>query len=205
MNFDPQAILEAFAAMPLLEVVAVILGIAYVILAAKESVWCWVAGFFSTLIYTYLFFDGQLYFSTILNLFYMGMSIYGFILWGKGIKRDDTKLKVTGWSYRRQVTAILGAVFISFILAFFFADMLNARMPYLDASVTVFSMLATWMMAHKILQAWIFWVVIDSAAIILYWSTGYHVTIVLFMFYIVLAVYGYASWQKSRAGTGDGS
>ncbi|UFH60887.1 nicotinamide mononucleotide transporter family protein (plasmid) [Sulfurovum mangrovi] len=54
------------------------------------------------------------------------------------------------------------------------------------------------MLAHKIIQTWIFWVVIDTAAIALYWSTGYHITIILFMFYIVLALYGYASWQKSR-------
>lgn len=199
MNFDLQTLLNAFAAMPLLEMVAVILGITYVVLAAKESIWCWISGFFSTLIYTYIFIEGKLYFSSILNLFYMGMSIYGFILWKKGITQEETKLKVTSWPYRRQVTAILGATVSSFALALFFGDMLNARMPYLDASVTVFSMLATWMLAHKIIQTWIFWVVIDSAAITLYWSAGYHVTIILFMFYIVLAVYGYASWQRSRA------
>lgn len=198
MNFDLQTLIDAFAAMPLPEVIAVILGIAYVLLAAKESVWCWVAGFFSTLIYTYIFIEGKLYFSSILNLFYMGMSIYGFILWKKGVIQEDTKLKVTSWSYRRQGIAILGAAVSSFALALFFGEMLNARMPYLDASVTVFSMLATWMLAHKIIQTWIFWVVIDTAAIVLYWSTGYHITIILFMFYIVLALYGYASWQKSR-------
>ncbi|MFT7880550.1 MAG: nicotinamide riboside transporter PnuC [Sulfurimonas sp.] len=198
MNFNLQTILDAFAAMPLLEVIAVTLGITYVVLAAKESVWCWIAGFFSTLIYTYIFIEGKLYFSSILNLFYMGMSIYGFILWEKGVKQEETKLKVTSWSYRRQVTAILGAAVSSFALALFFGEMLNARMPYLDASVTVFSMLATWMLAHKILQTWIFWVVIDSAAITLYWSTGFHVTIILFMFYILLSFYGYTSWQKSR-------
>ncbi|MGC9351698.1 MAG: nicotinamide riboside transporter PnuC, partial [Sulfurovum sp.] len=106
MNFDLQTILDAFSAMPLLEVIAVILGIAYVLLAAKESVWCWVAGFFSTLIYTYIFIEGKLYFSSILNLFYMGMSIYGFILWKKGIQQEETKLKVSSWSYRKQVAAI---------------------------------------------------------------------------------------------------
>ncbi|UFH60575.1 nicotinamide riboside transporter PnuC (plasmid) [Sulfurovum mangrovi] len=130
MNFDLQTLIDAFAAMPLPEVIAVILGIAYVLLAAKESVWCWVAGFFSTLIYTYIFIEGKLYFSSILNLFYMGMSIYGFILWKKGVIQEDTKLKVTSWSYRRQGAAILGAAVSSFALALFFGEMLNARMPY---------------------------------------------------------------------------
>lgn len=198
MTFDFQTILDALAAMPMGEVVAVILGITYVLLAAKESIWCWVAGFFSTLIYTFLFFNGQLYFSAILNLFYMAMAIYGFILWKRGESEEETELRVSSWSLRTQITAIATTAILAFILAYFFSEMLSARMPYLDATVTVFSMLATWMMTHKIIQTWIYWVVIDSAAITLYWSTGYYVTIILFMFYILLSVYGFASWKRSK-------
>ena len=66
--------------------------------------------------------------------------------------------------------------------------------------VMVFSIFATWMLAQKILANWLYWMFIDTAAITLYWSTGYYVTIILFMVYVMLSVYGYFSWRKSKSG-----
>jgi nicotinamide mononucleotide transporter len=62
----------------------------------------------------------------------------------------------------------------------------------------VFSVITTWMLAHKILENWLYWIVIDSAAVILYWKSGYYVTIILFILYIILAFYGYFKWYKIK-------
>lgn len=197
MTFDLQSILEAFTAMPLWEVAAVVLGIAYVILAAKQSLWCWVAGFFSTLIYTILFWEGQLLSSALLNFYYMGMAIYGFILWKRGDNNEDT-LSVTTWTLQKHLFAISGAFLTAMLVGYLLHNYTDARLPYLDASVMIFSVLATWMLAHKILENWLYWILVDSAAIILYWSTGYYVTIILFIVYVLLSLYGYQSWKKSK-------
>jgi nicotinamide mononucleotide transporter len=69
----------------------------------------------------------------------------------------------------------------------------------------VFSILATWMLAQKILENWLYWMVIDAAAITLYWSTGYHVTIILFTIYVILSGYGYFSWRNVQGRCIDGS
>lgn len=197
MNFDFQAILDAFAMMSGWEITAVILGLAYVILATKESVWCWVAGFFSTLIYTILFWEGQLLSSAMLNFYYMGMAIYGFILWKQGSTKEDT-LTITSWPLYKHVLAITGAFMGGMFLGYLLTSYTDARLPYLDASVTVFSVLATWMLAQKIHENWLYWILIDSTAITLYWSTGYYATIILFMVYVILSLYGYLSWQRSK-------
>jgi len=62
--------------------------------------------------------------------------------------------------------------------------------------VMVFSVIATWMLANKVLENWIYWIVVDSAAVVLYWQSGYIATIVLFVLYVILAFYGYATWRK---------
>lgn len=200
MNFDPASVLDAFAAMPIGEIIAVILGILYIILAAKESAWCWVSGFFSTLIYTILFWEGQLLSSALLNFYYMGMSIYGFILWKHGEGREEKHLAVTSWPLSRHLFAIVTGVLFSLFAGYLLTAYTPARLPYLDAAVMVFSIFATWMLAQKILQNWLYWMVIDVAAITLYWSTGYYVTIILFTIYVILSGYGYFSWRKSKAG-----
>lgn len=204
MTFDLQTIIDAFAAMPIWEVVAVILGIAYVIFAAKELVWCWVAAFFSTLIYTILFWEGQLLSSALLNFYYMGMAIYGFILWQRGKGIEEGTLYVTSWTAQKHLVAIIVSLLFSMLVGYLLTTYTEARLPYLDASVMIFSILATWMLAHKIHETWLYWIIIDIAAIVLYWSTGYYVTIILFMVYVILAIYGYISWRKSKLEAFDG-
>jgi nicotinamide mononucleotide transporter len=92
---------------------------------------------------------------------------------------------------------IISAVVLSLAAGYLLSKYTPARLPYLDAHVMIFSVLATWMLAHKIIETWIYWIVIDMAAMTLYWSTGYYVTILLFMSYVVLSVYGYLSWRKA--------
>jgi nicotinamide mononucleotide transporter len=195
MQFNLETILGAFAAMPAWEITAVIFGIAYVLLAAKESLWAWFFAFFGTLIYTILFWDGALLSSALLNFYYMIMAVYGFVLW-RGGKGSSENLAITSWSFSKNITVIIYGVIVSLIVGYLSATYTPAKFAYLDGFVMIFSVIATWMLAHKILENWIFWIVIDAAAVVLYWKSGYHATIVLFMFYIVLALYGHLSWRK---------
>jgi len=196
MSFSPQSILDAFYAMPMWEVIAVIFGIVYVLLAAKESLWTWFFAFIGTLIYTILFWQSALLSSSLLNFYYMGMAVYGFILWRGGGEKGK-ELEVTQWSVKKNMTLILSGLCIALFLGYLSDMYTDAKFAYLDTFVMVFSVLATWMLANKILENWLYWIVVDSAAIVLYWKSGYLVTIVLFVLYVVLAFYGYASWRKT--------
>ena len=194
MQFNLETILDAFAVMPAWEIVAVVFGIAYVLLAAKESLWAWFFAFFGTLIYTILFWDGALLSSALLNFYYMIMAVYGFVLWRGGGSSEN--LAITSWTVSKNITVIILGVIVSFVVGYLSATYTQAKFAYLDAFVMIFSVIATWMLANKVLENWLFWIVIDSAAVVLYLKSGYHATIVLFMLYIILAVYGYFSWRK---------
>jgi len=195
MDFSFESIGNAFVQMSGWEVVATLFGIAYVILAAKESQWAWLFAFVSTLIYTVIFWDGALVASSILNFYYMIMAIYGFILW-----REDEKgvtLAISRWSLRHHLVFIVFGIIATVVLGYLTSTYAGAKFAYHDAFVMVFSGMATWMMAQKVLENWLYWMVIDSTAIVLYFKSGYLATIVLFAIYVILAFYGYVRWSKA--------
>ena len=178
-----------------LEVFASALGIGYIIFAAKESQWCWPLAFFSTLIYTVIFWKGQLPMQAILNFYYMAMAIYGYKLWQKQGEANSVAV-INRLSWPQQLTFLILGSLLTFATANYLISIGASQSPYLDAGVTVFSVLNTVLMARKVLQNWLYWIVIDAAAIVLYAQTGYYATIVMFAIYLVLALLGYISWMK---------
>jgi len=192
MTLSLESVLDAFAAMSPWELLAVVFGIAYILLAAKESLWTWFFGFLSTIIYTVIFWEGALVSSSLLNFYYMGMAMYGYILWRSGGGKGDA-LEVTSWSFQKNMVMILSGLGIALILGYLSHTYTDAKFAYLDTFVMVFSVLATWMLANKVLENWLYWIVVDSAAIVLYWQSGYLATIILFMLYVCLL---YTSWSS---------
>ena len=174
------------------------LGIAYVILAARESIWCWPAAFISTLIYTVLFLEGQLPMQALLNFYYLAMAVYGFIVWQKK-DADNNHLQIHSKSISFHLGFIGVGLLLTVAIGYFLSTSPDNRLPYLDAFVTVFSIMTTVLMARKVLENWLYWIVIDSFAIALYWQTGFYVTIIMFMVYLVLAIYGYKNWRSLKA------
>ncbi|CAA6819297.1 MAG: Predicted thiamin transporter PnuT [uncultured Sulfurovum sp.] len=198
MNFDLSSILSALEAMSNWEIVAALLGVFYVILAAKESLWAWVFGFFSTFIYTIIFWEGALLSSSFLNFYYMVMAVYGYYSW-KNVS-EDKMLEIQTYSLSKHLKLIGIGVSMSLILGYLSTTYTDAKLAYMDAFVMVFSIITTWLLTQKVLENWLYWIVIDSVAVVLYLNTGYLATVILFTIYIVLAVYAYGTWKKEFKG-----
>ena len=196
MEFNLQNTLEAFSLMSNWELLAVVFGIAYVLLAAKESLWTWLFAFFGTLIYTILFWEGALFSSSLLNFYYMVMAVYGFMLWRGG--KDSEELTVSSYTLSKNISIIGMGLLVSLFIAYLTQTYTDAKFVYLDAFVLTFSVIATWMLANKILENWLYWIVTDSVAVVLYFKSEYHATVMLFVLYVILAFWGYYSWNKDR-------
>lgn len=188
-------LIDGFAIMSGWEITASLLGLAYIILAAKESSWCWPMAFVSTLIYTLLFWEGQLPMQALLNFYYMAMAVYGFTLWRKASQKEHT-LAIQSWPWLRHIAFISIGLTLSALTAYYLQSTGSSHRPVLDASITIFSVMNTWLMAQKVLQNWLYWVIIDAAAVYLYLDTAYYATALLFTLYIVLAAIGFVRWQK---------
>lgn len=188
------------------EVIAVFLSILYLILAIKQSLWCWAAAFFSTLIYSILFFDATLFMSSFLNAYYLIMAFYGFYSWKYATKnsQENSKeskkldLKVSTLSLKTHIITILSLTLVSLFVGFIMQNYTNASFAYLDSFITIFALASTYMLAKKILENWIYWVFIDSASIYLYFKKEFYFTSVLFLIYTILAIFAYFSWKKEQ-------
>lgn len=179
------------------EMVAVFLSVAYLILAIKQNLWCWIAAFISTLIYSILFFDASLLMDSALNIFYLIMAIYGWYSWkyGNGINKNE-ELKITTYGLTKNIKIILGLIVLSLILGYIMANYTSADFAYLDTFTTVFAVFTTYTLTKKVLENWLYWIVIDAVSIYIYVNKGFYLTAVLFALYTVLAFVAYNNWKK---------
>lgn len=189
--------------LPWLELVAMLLALAYIVLAAQGSLWCWPAAFISTALYTIIFYDVLLLMDSALNAYYLIMAVYGYWVWQKnmsvngqdGSSKNKTPLTIVSWSTKIHLKACLTLALISLILGYVVANYTPAAFPYLDTFTTVFAIFATYLVTQKVLENWLYWVVIDAVSIYLYIEKGLIPTTVLFAIYVVIAIYGYFKWQ----------
>ncbi|WP_319557383.1 nicotinamide riboside transporter PnuC [Thiomicrorhabdus sp.] len=188
-------ILDTLAAQSGWEWSAAILGIAYVMLAARNSIWCWPAAFISTAIYSVLFWEGKLSMQAVLNLYYLAMAVYGYYAWSKAGPKEET-LPISRLSKQQHLFFILGGALFTLVIGIWMDNRTENPFPYLDAGVMVFSIMTTVLTARRVLESWAYWLVIDSVAIVLYGLSGFYVTILMFTVYLVVATYGQIHWIK---------
>lgn len=190
-------IVAYFEQLPWLELIAMLLSLAYVILAAKGSLWCWPAAFISTALYTVIFYDVLLLMDSALNAYYLLMAVYGYWQWSNNseeTKNTHTELAIIslGLSYHVKVCFALAILAIG--LGYIMANFTPAAFPYLDTFTTVYAVFATYLVTQKVLENWLYWIVIDFVSIYLYIEKGLVPTTVLFIIFVFIAGYGYAKW-----------
>ena len=179
-----------------LETAAVLLGVAYLLLVMRENSFCWYCAFASTCIYIWVFGDVRLYMESALNAYYMLMAVYGWYQWQRGGTRSKG-IKLSYWSLNSHLAAIGLVLILSLISGYLLSQNTNASLPYIDSFTTWASFITTFMVARKIVENWIYWIVIDSVSIFLYIDRELYQTAGLFTLYLVLAVVGYIAWRNA--------
>ncbi len=175
------------------EIIAVLLALAYVWLAAEESLWCWPAGFLSTSLYAYIYWDVSLVFQMLLNIYYMAMAVWGFLSWRKV---GSNKLVISSMSLNKHIMAIgigtLGTAVVFLIVR----QWLHYELVLLDIGLSIFSLVATYLTVKKELENWYYWTFINVITIALLWQSQLYLTVILMLFYVVLAMRGLYHWTK---------
>jgi nicotinamide mononucleotide transporter len=186
---------------PMMETVAVILGLAYLVLAIRQNPWCWPAGIVSSTLYIVLMARATLYMESALQVFYVLMGLYGWWQWvGPGQRADGDGgpgLPVTRWSLRRQAPLMVLTAALTLGTGLALRQWTDAAAPFLDSFVTWGALVATWMTARKILETWHWWLVVDSLSLALYVSRELYQTAALFGVYLVLVVVAFCTWRRS--------
>ncbi|MFN8287667.1 MAG: nicotinamide riboside transporter PnuC [Chitinophagales bacterium] len=182
-------------AFTLTEYLAVFYGVLYVLLAAKSDLHCWPAGVISSALYIYINIYAHLYMDAILQTYYVLAGIYGWWLWSRNSSTNH-KLQIQFYTLGQNIPLILLGCVLTPILGYLFSKIGNSY-SYFDAGITIFSFIATWMTAKKILQNWLYWIVIDFVAAALYFAKDLRATSALYVLFALVAIYGYKQWQQN--------
>lgn len=181
---------------PFIEILGAITGLIYLYFSVKQNIWLWPLGMVTSLIYVYVFFQEKFYAGMSLQFYYFGISIYGWYFWQKGTGEEKGKLPVIRAKGKEWFIFIFISLVLTWVSGYALDHYTDSPIPYWDAFTTAGSIVATWMLARKYLEHWLFWIVIDVVSIGLYIYKGLYPTVFLFFAYTGLAVLGYFQWKK---------
>ena len=191
------------------EICAVLLALAYVILAIQQRRICWLAAIISAMLYVHIFWQVALYLEALLQVFYIVMALYGWSAWGRHQPRDHShnhnhsknknknksQSQIQTWTGQQHLIACTAVISLSLILGWGMQTWTDAALPFYDAATTVCALLATWMVTQKLLENWLYWIAINAVSIGLYLARDLSLTAALFVGYVILAIVGYRTWR----------
>lgn len=193
--------------MQLLEYFGVLTGLLYLFLEIKQNRSMWVVGFLTSLVYVFVFFFSKIYADMGLNIYYATISIYGFWQWRQR-KGEITETIQTGIYYQhitpRLFAGISSVTLILFTLLFFLLyNFTDSPIPTGDAFTTAVGIVATWMLAQRIIEHWLFWIIVNCISAYLYYQRELYPTMFLYICYAILATVGLYTWKKKGIKTND--
>lgn len=178
--------------MSCLELVAVLFGIAGVWLSVYEKISNWPVGIVNVSLYAVLFYQQKLYANAGLQIFYLGVSIYGWYAW---VYAKQTQL-VVKHTPRRMALPLAGATLAIWVLLTAATHLAGGTMPLVDSGTTAVSLVAEWMLARKLVENWSVWIAVDAIYLFMFIADSLYLTAINYAVYFVLAVMGYRDWKR---------
>ena len=179
------------------EILGVIFSILYLFFSIRQNILLWPLGIASALLYMVVFYQSKFYADMGLNGYYVVISIYGWILWRRGSREGESGLPVSRLGMRNAVVLLVITLAAFGIIGMILDRYTDSPVPYWDAFTTAVSFTATWMLARKILENWILWIIVDAVSMGLYLYRGLYPTLLLFAVYTTMAVIGYLKWFRA--------
>ena len=178
-----------------LDIVTTILGLAYILLEYKASLWMWLVGFLMQVLGIVLYYQKGLYADCGMEFYYLSMTVYGYWKWVHGsvtkqalpIRHFPSKL-VLPWTL-----LILG---IWGIIDWLLVTFTNSNVPLADSFTTALSIVGIWALAHKYLEQWFIWIAVDVVTCGLYFYKDIPFKASLYALYVVIAILGWFKWRQ---------
>jgi nicotinamide mononucleotide transporter len=174
---------------------AVLLAIVYLLLIVRENILAWYCALISSLIFVFLFWDVSLLMESALNVFYVLMAVFGWYQWKFGGKHN-TGVRIHTINLNQHFLIISAVLILSFASGSLLNQNTDAVWPYIDSFTTWGSVATTIMVTRKIIENWLYWLVIDSVSIFLYIDRALYSTATLFAVYLFIVTFGYFKWRQ---------
>jgi nicotinamide mononucleotide transporter len=180
-----------------LEILAMVAGVGYAVLAARRNRLCWISGAVSSACAAIVAAVQLLPMQSALQVFFVGMSVYGWLSWTRSAATGE--LPVSLWPPVRHLVAALVLIALTFVSARLLATETNAAWPLLDSLTTWFSLFATWLAARAKLENWLYWIVIDGVLVYLFYVQDLPFLALLNALFIAIAAGGFIAWRRRIA------
>lgn len=182
-----------------LETIAVVLGLANIVLIVRRSLWNYPFGIAMVSLYFLIFVEARLYSDALLQIFFLVLNIYGWLNW-RNAQSEGSGVAVRWLGIRGFLIWAGAGIAASVGWGMLMHKQTDAAAPYWDASVAMLSILAQLLMARRYVDNWIWWIIVDCLAIPLYWSKGLHQTAGLYVVFLLLSLTGLFEWMRARRG-----
>jgi len=191
--------------MSFIEFIGTLLGLVSVWQATRLNIFTWPTGIVNQIAFFFLFYQVQLYSDMLLQVYFTGLCIYGWIHWKR--RPDAQEIVVSRLGEKQRLFWTLGIVgvviawgtFMAHIHTFFPAIFPQAAAyPYMDAATAVTSIAACFLMARKIVEAWVLWILVDIVSIVLYALKGVYFVTGEYCIFLGMASYGLFGWMKEN-------
>jgi nicotinamide mononucleotide transporter len=181
----------------ILEITGVVFGLISVWLAKKNHIGVFPTGMISTSIYVYLLFKWGLVGDMLINAYYFGMSVYGWVIWTRVNSQEQatpiSRINQLEWQY--LVLLFVGSLgFVYGVYQWF--GLWNSYTAVIDTLTTAIFFSGMWLMARRKIENWIFWIVGDIISVPLYLIKGFSFTSLQYLIFTFIAIYGYLEWKK---------
>ncbi|OXA75695.1 nicotinamide riboside transporter PnuC [Flavobacterium frigidimaris] len=178
-----------------IELFGAIFGFLSVYFTIRQNIWCWYFGLLQVTLYCFVFYTSKLYSDMILHIIYIFLQVFGWYNWKYGGTNKST-LRVT---FLKNTTFWIGLTVIATLFTgYIMQTKTDASYPYEDAFIMIASLVAQYLMIKKVLESWLFWIIVDVVAIIIYAYKDLYFTTALYVLFLVMAIIGYLEWKKAN-------
>lgn len=182
-----------------LDITTTLLGLAYILLEYKASIWLWLIGFVMQALDIILYYDKGLYADCGMEFYYIAMTVYGFTTWKWGHKHNqktDEELPISHFKKSLILPWTLATLAIWGLIYWLLITYTDSRVPLADSFTTALSFVGIWALARKYLEQWLVWIAVDVVTCLLYFYKDIPFKASLYALYVGIAVFGYVKWRK---------
>lgn len=177
-----------------LEIIAVMVSLLGVALTVQRHLWCWYVNMLAVVLYAVIFYQYKLYGETVLQILFFGMQGYGLWQWKMGQQQDHT-IVVKRLPRQQAIQHLMVGAVTGYAFGLFLHSFTDAAVPWLDAQLTAFSLVASLWAARRYIESWWMWVVLDIVYVGLFYDRGLNLTAFLYFIFIMMAIFGAWKWQ----------
>lgn len=182
-----------------LDILTTLLGLWYLILEFRASIYLWFAGFIMPILDIWLYWTHGLYGDAGMSLYYALAAAWGWATWRFGKKRNQQKgeeMPITHTPLRLYLPMLAFFLIAWSATYYVLINFTDSTVPLLDAFTNALSFVGLWALSRKYIEQWFFWIIVDAICCYLYTVKGIPFKAGLYGLYTVIAVAGYFNWKK---------